>query len=389
MATKAKLPKGIILRDDGYYVGRFQYNGEKYPPIYGKSIKEVEKRLNNLRYEATNQIYTQESKITVEEWFKIWLKEYRNYISLGTRDTYTNTFNSYIKPVLGKKRVTTVSALQIQHLYNDMAEKEYAHGTIRLTASVLYGMFEQARKVEMVKKNVVSLANISNGKEPKERIALTLGEQKQFMNSIEINSKYYRIFHLAISTGMRNGEVRGLCWSDIDFENKVIHVTGTLKYIKGKGHYKGDPKSTTSKRDIPMLGICYELLKEQRCEQEKQKKLAEKYWEPVKGLEDLVFTDNSGRLVSKEKVTKELNDTLGLMEAQGKTNIPHFTFHTLRHTFATRGLESGIPLKIMQTLLGHKTLAMTADLYSHVLPETKEREMQKMEAVFNKLSDSV
>ena len=366
-------------------MGRFQYKGEKYPPIYGKSIKEVEKKLNDLRYEATNQIYTQETKITVEEWFKIWLEEYRNNISLGTKDTYTNTFNSHIKPVLGKKRVTTVSAFQIQQLYNNMAKKDFAHGTIKLTSSVLYGLFEQARKVEMVKKNVVSLATISNGKEPKERIALTLEEQKQFMDSIQRNSEYRSIFLLALCTGMRNGEVRGLCWSNVDFENKVIYVTGTLKYIKDVGHYKGKTKSVSSKRDIPMLGVCYELLKEQKQKQEEQKKHAEEYWNPIEGLEDLVFTDNSGRLVSKEKVTKELNDTLGLMEAQGKTNIPHFTFHTLRHTFATRGLENGIPLKIMQTLLGHKTLAMTADLYSHVLPETKEKEMQKMEEVFKNI----
>lgn len=387
MDNNRKQPKGVTLREDGYYVGRFQYKGEKYPPIFGKNRKEVENKLETLRYEVKNQMYIKESKVTVEEWFKTWLEVYRNNrVSLGTLDSYTNTFNSHIKPVLGNKRVASVSVTQIQQLYNNMAKKGYAHGTIKLTASVLYGMFEQAKIVDMVKKNVVSLATMPRGKEPKERIALTLEEQKQFMNSIKTNSEYYRLFLFALFTGMRNGEVRGLCWSDVDFENKVIHVTGTLKYIKDVGHYKGKTKSITSKRDIPMLEICYDLLKEQKQKQEEQKKQAEEFWNPIKGLEDLVFTDNSGRLVSKERVTKELNDTLVLMKEEEKINIPHFTFHTLRHTFATRGLENGIPLKVMQVILGHKTLAMTADLYSHVLPETKEKEMQKMNATFENLT---
>ena len=385
MDNKRKQPKGITLREDGYYMGRFQYKGEKYPPIFGKNRNEVEDKLETLRYEVKRGLYTPKNDVTVDGWFETWLNVYRSSISLGTKDSYTNTYNSHIKPVLGKKEVADIERGQIQQLYNDMVKKGYAHGTIKLTASILYGMFEEAMIAGLIKKNIVSLAKLPRGKEPKVRIALSLEEQKQFQKYIIKNSEYYGLFLLALCTGMRNGEVRGLCWSDVDFDKRVIHVTGTLKYIKGKGHYKGDPKSTTSRREIPMLGICYELLKEQKQKQEKQKKLAEEYWNPIKGLEDLVFTDNAGRLVSKEKVTKELNDTILLMKKEETINIPCFTFHTLRHTYATRGLENGISLKVMQVLLGHKTLAMTADLYSHVLLETKRREMQKMNVVFEEI----
>lgn len=383
MINKRKLPKGITLRKDGYYVGRFQLLGEKYPPIFGKNLREVEDKLNKLRYEVGEEEYTPESKITVEEWFKIWLKEYRRLrVSPGTLDSYTNTFNGHIKPVLGKKKMTSVSNMQVQQLYNNMADDEFAKGTIKLTASVLYGMFEQAKKNGLVKMNVASSATVQGGKEAKERIALSLEEQMQFQEYIKKNSEYYRLFLFALCTGMRNGEVRGVCWSDVDFDKKLIHVSGTLKYIKGKGHYKGKPKSTTSKREIPMLGICYDLLKEQKQRQEEQKQIAGKYWNPVDNLDDLVFTTGTGRLVSREIVTKELNDTIALMREDGQIKIPHFTFHTFRHTFATRGLELGIPLKVMQVLLGHKTLSMTSDLYSHVLPTTKQKEMSKMDELY-------
>ncbi|MDR1547758.1 MAG: site-specific integrase [Hungatella sp.] len=377
-----KLPKGIIQRADGLYMGRFQYEGELYPSIYDRDMKVVEKKLNDLRYEVTHQMYTQSSKVTVSEWFDIWLKDYRGIrIKPGTKEVYQNTFNARIKPVLGKKKMTSVRMDQIQKLYNDMAEKNYAEGTIKLVGVVLYGMFKQAVKTGLITKNPAAMATIPKAKERKERIAMNLGEQKQFQDYAIKYSEYYRIFLIALCTGMRNGEVRGLCWSDMDFDNKLIHVTGTLKYVKDRGHYKGSPKTKTSKRDIPMLGLCYDLLKEQREKQEEQKKLAGKWWEPLKGLEELVFTSPDGKPVSRERVTKELNEIINKMH-EDHLDMPEFTFHTLRHTFATRGLEQGISLKVMQVILGHKALAMTADLYSHVLPTTKAKEMEKMEDVF-------
>lgn len=384
MKSKSKLPKGIILRDDGYYVGRFQYQGEKFGPIYGKKLKDVEKQLNDLRYEVTNQLYAKDSKVTIEDWFKIWLEEYRKpKVRPGTEELYKITYNKHIKPALGKKRVSSVTTRQIQNLYNDMADNGYAKGTISLVSVVLYGMFEQALRDELVKKNFASLATIPAGKKPKERKALTIEEQKCFQVYAQKQSSYSNLFLLALYTGMRNGEVRALRWSDVDFEKKLIHVTGTLKYIKGEGHYRGDPKTSTSCRDIPMIEGCYSLLKEQKLKQEAQIKFAGTHWKPIKGLDDLVFTTETGRLVSREIVTKQLNNIIQSMNKEEGVSIEKFTYHAFRHTFATRGLEQGIPLKVMQALLGHKTLAMTSDLYSHVLPSTKEKEIQKMEEVFS------
>ena len=180
---------------------------------------------------------------------------------------------------------------------------------------------------------------------------------------------------------MRNGEVRGLTWADIDFEKKEIHVTGTIKYIKSRGHYRDTPKTKTSRRTIPMLGVCCDMLMHQKEKQDETKKLVGVLWKPLEGLEELVFTTNEGKPITRDRVTADLKRCIKDMEENG-TDIPVFTFHTLRHTFATRGLECGIDLKSMQCILGHATFAMTADLYSHVLPNTKLKEMEKLEMVF-------
>ena len=103
----------------------------------------------------------------------------------------------------------------------------------------------------------------------------------------------------------------------------------------------------------------------------------------MEGLEDLVFTTNEGRPSTRDRVNADLKRCMKNMQEEG-IDIPVFTFHTLRHTFATRGLECGIELKSMQCILGHATFSMTADLYSHVLPDTKVKEMEKMEQIFEK-----
>lgn len=377
-----QLPKGIVQRADGLYMGRFQFEGEIYPPIYDKDLKVVEKKLNDLRYEVTHQMYTRNSKVTLDEWFEIWLTEYRKVrVKLGTQEVYRNTYNARISPVLGKKRITSIRMEQIQKLYNTLAEKNYAEGSIKLVGVILYGMFKQAMKSGIVGKNPVAMATIPKAKERKERIALTVEEQKIFQDYAVKYSEYYRLFILALCTGMRNGEIRGLCWSDVDFKNRIIHVTGTLKYIKGVGHYKETPKTKTSKRDIPMLGICYDLLKEQQEIQYNQRLQADVEWKPLEGLGEVVFTTNNGKPVYRERVTSEILKIIRRIHSDG-IEFPDITFHVLRHTFATRGLEQGIALKTMQSILGHTTLAMTSDLYSHVLPTTKAKEMEKMEAVF-------
>ncbi len=377
-----KLPKGISQRADGLYMGRFQYEGELYPAIYDKDLKVVVKKLNDLRYEATHQMYAQSSKMTVEIWFEQWMKDFRGIrIKPGTKEVYRNTYNAHIMPVLGKKRVTSIRMEQIQRLYNDMAAKDYAEGTIKLVSVILFGMFKQAVKSGLIVKNPVAMATIPKAKERKERVVLTAEEQKQFLTYAQKHSQYCSLFQLALYTGMRNGEVRGLRWSDIDFNKKIIHITGTIKYVKELGHYIETPKTKTSKRDIPMLEVCYELLKQQEKNQMEQKELAGDWWKPLKGLDNLVFTGTDGKPVSREKITAELNKIIKKMQEE-HIEISQFTFHTLRHTFATRGLEQGISLKVMQTILGHATLAMSADIYSHVLPTTKKVEMEKMEEIF-------
>ena len=211
---------------------------------------------------------------------------------------------------------------------------------------------------------------------------MSIEEQNLFMRYSK-NSQFYDLYMVALGTGMRNGELRALQWADIDFDNKIIHVNGTLKYIaKAKVKYMIDePKSETSKRDIPMLDNLVTVLREHRKRQLATRMLLGDKWRPEPGFENLVFTGSFGRCISENALYQDMKKIIVQIREDGHTFGEH-TPHSLRHTFATRGFERGIPPKVMQEILGHKSITMTLDIYSHVLPDKKAEEINKLAAMF-------
>ena len=374
-----KLPKGITHRKGGLYMGRFQYKSERFV-FYGRDLKKLKKELSNKRYEVEHGLYGKESKMTVNAWFEIWIKEYKtNSIKYGTLVSYKNAYKNHVEKILGKRKLVDIRPEHVQKILNGMNGR-YSHATIKLVAIVLNGMYKQAFKNEIIRRNPVACTTIPRNTEMKRFRVLNLKEQELF-HELSKGSVYCSVYQVALGTGMRVGELKALEWSDIDFENRIIHVSGTLKYRNGNGYYKDTPKTRSSVRDIPMLDSVYKCLKEQKREQLKYKMSLGAKWSPIKGLEQLVFCREFGKPISH----MALNDDMRKIETnirEKAEQFEHIVPHTLRHTFATRGLENGIPPKVMQDLLGHTSITMTLDIYSHVLPNTKAKEIQKLAGLF-------
>ena len=378
--TDKPLPKGITLRKDGRYMGRFMYRGEKYT-VYGENPRKVKKELDNLRYEVEHSMYEKPSNITVDAWFWEWISTYKSRtIKPTTLERYQSYYKNHLQTPLGNKRLVDIRANDIQKILNAMADQNFAKGTIKLARVALNGMFEQARKNKLIKENPLSDVTIPNGAGKRQRSSLTRQEQGLVLEYVgNYASRFYTLYALALCTGMRQGELLGLRWQDIDFSKRVIHVTGTLTKLAAKGSkpYRTTPKTRTSYRDIPMTKESYEILKCERKEQLRIKMQQGEQWKPLEGLEDLVFLSRTGKPRLKDNIGDANRRIIKRIQKNGKEITP-FTFHSLRHTFATRAIENGMNPQTLKAILGHSSLSMTMDLYSHVMEDTKAEEMEKI-----------
>ena len=380
-SKEKKLPKGIRRRKSGLYEARFTYKGELYT-LYNTNLKLLQSEIAEKRYEVEHGLYAKESNVTVDSWFYTWMEEYKkNSVKYGTYKVYLDEYKSHIKEPFGRKHLKDIRGEHIQKLFNDMARR-YSSTTINLVKVILSGMYTQAVRNGMVLRNPVKNTSVKKEKKKKKIRVMSIEEQNLFMRYSK-NSQFYDLYMVALGTGMRNGELRALQWADIDFDNKIIHVNGTLKYIaKAKEKYMIDePKSESSKRDIPMLDNLVIVLREHRKRQLGTRMLLGDKWRPESGFENLVFTGIFGRCISETALYEDMKKIRTQIREDGHV-FGEYTPHSLRHTFATRGFEKGIPPKVMQEILGHKSITMTLDIYSHVLPDKKAEEINKLAAMF-------
>lgn len=364
-----KLPKGIQQRYE-MFEGRFMYQGKAYL-VHGSTVTDTQKKLEDLKYKVRHGIYVEETNITLSDWHKTWLEEYkRNRVKIGTYNNYQKYYESIIRDRLGKKHIADIRGEHIQKLYNDLIKEGYALSSIKIVAAVLNGCLQQALRNGLIERNPVKLAELPRQTEKKTRQAMTREQQEIFMEYAK-DSYLYNFFAVMLRTGMRNGEMRGLKYTDIDKKKNVIHVQRTLKYIEGEGYMEDTPKTRTSERNIPLTPDLKELLEDQR-----------KFWGfKVERLDRYLFCNEKGEPLSRERVQGEIDRIIKRIVAAGN-KFDRITPHVFRHTFATRAIEAGMQPQVLKTILGHSSLAMTMDLYSHVLPDMRAEEMEKIAKAF-------
>lgn len=346
------------------------YQGKRYL-VHGSTITETQKAMTDLKYKLEHGLFVEKKKVTLDDWHKIWMEEYKkNKIKIGTYTSYQKYYDCAIKKYLGNKYITDIRGEHIQKLYNDLVKDGYALSSIKVVAAVLNGCMQQAMRNGMIERNPVKLAELPRQKEKKGRQAMTKEQQALFMEYAK-DSYLYNFFAVMLRTGMRTGEMRGLKYTDIDKKKNVIHVQRTLKYIEGKGYLEDTPKTRTSARDIPLTVAILQLLENQW-----------KFWGfKVERIDRYLFCNEKGDPLSRERVQREIERIVKRIREAGH-DFPRITAHIFRHTFATRAIEAGMQPQVLKTILGHSSLAMTMDLYSHVLPDTKAEEMEKIARVF-------
>ncbi|MCR4691416.1 MAG: site-specific integrase, partial [Lachnospiraceae bacterium] len=307
------------------------------------------------------------NNIRFNDWFEHWWTKYKvGNVKESTSDQYKKNYNNYIRDVIGDMSLVDIKPIHCQEVLNKMAQTELSTGTINIVRIMLHSIFEIAVENDMIIKNPVQSSVKQKGIDAKDKFVPNIFLQKRLIQALE-KEKCYNLFALDLQTGLRVGELTSLKWSDINFEERYLTVNRTVYYsIKEHDFIETTPKTKNSIRKVPLTEEAIKILLDQK---HKQKRIKKTYLI----FNDYVFLSREGKPFANHHLNRRLYDVCKKLE------IPQMSMHCLRHTFATRCIESGMKPKTLQRILGHANIQTTLDLYVHVTDDELFSEIKKFE----------
>lgn len=384
-----ELGPGFGQRKNGQYYARFENRFGVRQTIYSMDLQELRDKYNTAVYENKKKMNVVDDGTTLDEFFDVWINEYKyKVICEDTRQGYKLVYKKHISPTLGKRRLTEITSLMIRALINNLDKRGYKFETKNRVRVMLLDIFDKALMDSYVLKNPVRGIKLAR-EEKKDIRVLSKDEQIDFFECAA-GTFYYNVFVVAVETGLRPGEIYALTPEDINFDKKEIRVNKTLVYQKfegdeGKTYHLGPPKTKSSNRVVPISSRCEIALRKQL--KQRMNILNKPNVKPLEGFENLLFLSTVGTPLNATTYSDAIGkivDTINSMK-DPLEQMEKFSGHCFRHTFATRCFEAKIQPKTIQAFLGHATLQMTMDLYTHVTEEFKQDEFKKLELEENKV----
>jgi integrase len=335
------------------------------------SKKVAENTLTALLRERDLGTLVEPTRLTVDEYLDEWLKtSAKPRVRLRTFQGYEELLTRYIRPDLGPRPLSRITPLEIQAVYAKLQERKLSARTVRHAHGVLRSALNQAVKWRMLVVNPATAVDLPQVRK-KEMHALSPEEARQFLIHVA-DDRLGAMFALAVTTGMRPGEYMGLRWPDIDLEKGVIVVQRTLVAEKNGGSHFAQPKTDRGRRTIPLPPSVTRMLVEHKRRQAAEKLKAG----PAYKNDDLVFATPTGEPLNLRNVVNR--HFKPILEAAA---LPRsIRLYDLRHTCATLLLAQGEHPKIVSERLGHASITLTLDTYSHVLPTMQQQAAERLES---------
>lgn len=378
--------KGISQRKDGKYSARFVTQQGTRIEKYFVSLPEARNWLQDAKFYDKHGADFASSAMTVNDWFQYWHDNLICDLSPNTQRNYRERYEQNIKPIIGKMMVSDVKPMHCKKVLTNMYA-DYAGSSIRQTYITMGILFHAAVMNDIIKKHPMDGVTFTKPVRAVNDIKfLTVDEQRRFLVAAK-GSHNYAQYALILETGLRTGEMIALSWDVIDWENRTLTVNKTMEFRYNQKSWRaGPPKSISSYRTIPLTSKAYSILKElydarfTRKESEALSQVLE-YVDKRTGvlcyfnMRDLVFVNYRTGMPNKNSSY----DT-HLYKLCDEAGIKRFCMHALRHTYATRAIESGMQPKVLQKLLGHSSIKMTMDRYVHVTDDSMKNAVAQFEA---------
>lgn len=408
MVSRRKDSKNRVLKEGEYERenGTFEYKWRdrrgKRHSIYAKTIEELRTKENDILRDSLDGIREDGKNLTINDLYNRWV-----HLKRGLKDNtfqgYQYTYKQFVEKGFGETRIVDLKRTDVREFYNMLAdERGLKVATIDSVHTVLHQVLELGVLDDYIRYNPSdhALKELKKARncDTEKRRALTLQEQELFETFLEKNGPYHiwwPVFTVMLWTGMRVGELIGLRWEDIDFENEIINVNHTLVYYnkggeRGCGYSINTPKTARGQRQIPMLP---KVKKAFLYEKEFQEEIGIKCNIEIDGYTNFIFVNRFGNAHNQSTLNKALRRIIRdcnyevIDKAKGKdaeiVTLPPFSCHILRHTFTTRMCEANVNIKAMQDILGHADAETTLQIYADATKEMKKNEMINLMDYFN------
>ncbi len=372
----AKKGENIYKRKDGRWEGRYvkQRNLEgkiKYGYVYGKKYNEVKERLIHLKASSRREKSNFTYNGLFSDWFLLWMNQYlKKEVKETTFSIYSNMVHNYMIPYFGKMKMNQLDKTEIQDFIDSLEERNLSSGYIRNLFNLLQKSIKEAEKLGYLNRN--STKNVVLPKSKSSSVAaLSIKEQHQ-LEKVAFQSSECSATILALYSGMRIGEISGLKWEDIDFENDVVQIKRTVYRVTKLNQrdqkttlIEGSPKTQSSQRLIPLSKNLKHYLLEKKGVSTGEYVIAYK-----------------GKRVEPRTINYRFKTILK------NAGIKDIHFHSLRHTFATRCIEQGADITSLSRLLGHNSVKLTLDIYTDSMLENRRAVISAVDSLWSKTSKS-
>jgi integrase len=358
-------------RKDGRWQASYVTNSGKRLYFYGDTQAEANKKKRQAEMEDERGMLATGPDMLLCAYLENWLETAKKppIVRVSTYDKYKWYLKKYINPALGHIRLRALSPQHVQSFYSQKLEEGLSPGTVRNFHLLLHSAMKNAVKWNLVSRNVVALVTRPSEGHHEAQV-LTIEQARNLIETAK-QHKVWSLLVVALSTGMRRGELLALRWDDVDFQVGKLFVRHAVSKLNGRGYVEHEPKTKKGRRTIVLPSSVVDVLREHREYVEQVRCDAGDSWLDL----GLVFPNTRGNFIELAKLWHMLDKVVK------QAGLPHMRFHDLRHSAATIMLAMGIHPKVVQEILGHSSISITMDLYSHVLPSVQHEAAGKVDDV--------
>jgi len=363
MARRRGNNEGTIYpRPNGTYRAQISLDGHRLS-YNGQTRKACQDWLHKTRGRIDDGMTYEGAKTSLEDFFGDWLTMKSTTVRHHTERQYRQITRDYILPQLGSKELLQLRPDHIQLLYNQHIEAGVSPRTVELVHSVLRGALNHAVRLGLLSRNP-TYAVVPPKPTPKEMKTLDENQIQTFLIVAQSEQpEFLPLYQLALTTGMRLGELLGLSWNDLDWDRQTLSVKRQLTRIRDEGLVLTPPKTKAALRTIKLGASTWSILKSHH----KSQYMAQSCRDPDWQEKDLVFTQTNGKPYGPRQVQKAYKR---ILNAAG---LPNMRFHDLRHTAATHMIAKGVDMSTVKRRLGHTKVSTTFDNYVHAVPGMQEK----------------